>query len=209
MKNLTKLFRLVEITRSQPQYGYALSEIPKGDLSDLAQHHYLVTFMAWRLCRLVNNAGASIDTEKVLEFALIHDLGELFGGDIAWPYGKANPKARRLAKAFEAENHRYLSQYFDQDNKYFKYLAKEILSAKSNESLIAKIADYIECTHYKLYIHRINKDDVIMVKKKIDNFIKKLKDPIAKKELGNFTNFWAKELTQKEIKEIFADAKIK
>jgi len=47
MDNLTKLFKLVELTRFQPQYGYALAGIPKEELSNLAEHHYLVTFIAW------------------------------------------------------------------------------------------------------------------------------------------------------------------
>ncbi len=207
MQNLTKLFRLIEITRSQPQYGYALAEIPKQDLSDLAQHQYLVTFIAWQLCRLVNKAGAKINMEKVLEFALIHDLGELFGGDIAMPYGKANPRARKLAKAFEAENQKYLARFFGDDQKYFKALGAEILNAKSDESLIAKIADYIECTHYKLYLHRFSKGDVVMAQKKIDVMIKKLRDPIARQELAKFINSWAKELNAKDVAEILDSAK--
>ena len=208
MKNLTKLFRLIEVTRSQPQYGYALGEIAKHDLSDLAQHQYLVAFMTWRLCRLVNLAGAKINMERALEFALVHDLGELFGGDISMVYGKANPKARKLAKAFEAENQRYLAQFFDDDSKYFKALGKEILTAKSDEALIAKIADYMECTHYKLYVRRFSKGDVVMVKKKMDVFVKKIKDKVAKTQLKTFTDTWAKDLLRSSNEEIFAQIKL-
>jgi len=203
MKNLTKLFRLAQITRSMPQYGYAVAEISKHDLSDLAQHQYLVTFITWRLCRLVKNAGGKVDMEKAMEFALIHDFGELFGGDIAMPYGKANPKAREKAKAFEAENQKYLAQFFDADAGYYQSLSDEIMDAKSDEALISKIADYIECTHYKLYIRHFSKGDVVMAKKKIDVWVKSLKDPVAKKELGKFLKLWVKELDQKDIKEIF------
>src|SRR5688572_26987474 len=101
MKKLTTLFRLLELTRAQPQYGYILAEIPKSDLSDLAQHHYLVTFVAWRLAVLVVQKGGKINLERVLELSLIHDLGELFGGDISMPYARANPAARNAAKEFE------------------------------------------------------------------------------------------------------------
>ena len=37
MNDLTKLFKLLELTRSMPQSGYALLGLPKGQLSDLAQ----------------------------------------------------------------------------------------------------------------------------------------------------------------------------
>ena len=75
MEHLTNLFKLIELTRSQPQYGYALAGIQQDELSNLAEHHYLVTFVAWQLASQVKRAGANIDIQKVLEFCLIHDLG--------------------------------------------------------------------------------------------------------------------------------------
>src|SRR5579872_1840337 len=133
MNHLAKLFKLLEITRSQPQYGYALAGIPKAELSDLAQHHYLVTFIAWQLALGVQAKGAKIDVQKVLEFALIHDLGELFGGDIAMPYARANPKARQLAKAFEEENQKYLATFFGDQAKHYTELSTEIMETAVNE----------------------------------------------------------------------------
>ena len=40
MKHLTNLFKLMELTRSQPQYGYALAGIQQDELSNLAEHHF-------------------------------------------------------------------------------------------------------------------------------------------------------------------------
>jgi len=57
MHYLSKLFQLIQLTRSQPQYGYALSGIKQDDLSNLAEHHYLVTFIAWQLALLAKRAG--------------------------------------------------------------------------------------------------------------------------------------------------------
>src|SRR5581483_5063728 len=146
MKNPTTLFRLIELTRSQPQYGYILAEIPKAQLSDLAQHHYLVTFIAWQLAAAANRAGGEINTEKVLEYALVHDLGELFGGDIAMPYAQANPPAREAAKSFERENQKYISRFFEDGQAEVQTLFTEVMQATTNEALIAKIADYVEVT---------------------------------------------------------------
>ncbi len=195
MKHLTNLFKLVEITRSQSQYGYALSGIQKHELSDLACHHYLVTFIAWQLARNLNRAGAKLNVEKVLEFALTHDLGELFGGDISMPYGAINPRAKKLAKAFEAENHRFLAQFFGNDSGFLKKLVDEIMDAKSDEALIAKIADYLECVHYKIYVdYPPRGNDLAVNTEKVKKMIGKLKDPIAKKELGIFITTWLKEV---------------
>lgn len=46
--DLFSLFELLQLMRSQPMYGYALTGLPKGELSDLTQHHYLVGMIAWR-----------------------------------------------------------------------------------------------------------------------------------------------------------------
>jgi Predicted hydrolases of HD superfamily len=94
MKNLTNTFRLLEITRFQPQYGYALAGISKSEQSDLAQHHYLVTIFAWILTLEINARGGNLNVLRTVEICLTHDLGELFGGDIGMPYVRANPTAK-------------------------------------------------------------------------------------------------------------------
>ena len=192
----------MELTRSQPQYGYTLAGIQQDELSNLAEHHYLVTFIAWQLASQVKKAGAKIDVQKVLEFGLIHDLGELFGGDISMPYARANPKAREYAKAFEEENQKFLSKFFGNQSEHFKELGHEILDTKSDEAIIAKIADYIEVTHYKQYVKVFSKFDTDLIKPKLASMIEKMADPIAKKELGKFINNWTGDITKKEIPEI-------
>ena len=197
----------MELTRSQPQYGYVLAGIQQDELSNLAEHHYLVTFIAWQLASQVKKVGAKIDIQKVLEFGLIHDLGELFGGDISMPYARANSKAREHAKAFEEENQRFLSKFFGNQSEHFKELGHEILDAKSDEAIIAKIADYIEVTHYKQYVKVFSKFDTDLIKPKLASVIEKMTDPIAKKELGKFINNWTDDITKKEIPEILYENK--
>lgn len=194
MKQFTRLIRLLEITRSQPQYGYALSGIPKGELSDLAQHHYLVTMIAWTLARAAKRAGSSISVEAVLEHALVHDLGELFGGDIAMPYAKANPPARTAAKEFERLNQQHLATFFGEDEAYFDGLSGEVLDAHRNEALIAKIADYIEVTHYKLYVRRLSPGDLIMAGKKVNEMLANLTDRVAADAISQLIASWAEDL---------------
>jgi len=210
VENLTKLFRLIQTTRSVPLYGYALSEIPKGDIPDLAQHHYLVTFIAWQLARHLKQAGANINVERVLEFALVHDLGELFGGDIAMPYARANQKAKKLATAFELENQRYLSRFFGKDKAHFMKLANGIKAVKSDDdAMIAKFADYIAITHDKLFMRRLAPGDLVMAKNKINKFLNKLRDPVAKQIMTDFTKGWLVELSKAKPTELFEDAKSK
>src|SRR3989344_6370229 len=209
MKHLTNLFKLMELTRSQPQYGYALAGIQQDELSNLAEHHYLVTFIAWQLASQVKKAGAKINISKVLEFGLVHDLGELLGGDISMSYARANPKARKHAKAFEEENQRFPSKFFGNQSQHFKELGHDILDAKSDEAIIAKMADYIEVTHYKQYVKVFSKFDTDLIKPKLVSMIEKMTDPVAKKELGKFVNDWTNDITKKEIPEILYENAVK
>lgn len=207
MDRLIQLLTFIELTRSQVQSGYALAGISKHDLSDLASHHYLVTFIAWQLARHVKNKGGKINIEKVLEFGLVHDLGELLGGDIAMPYARLNPKARSLAKAFEAENQRFILQLFGDDQAYFKQLMTEIMDATSDEALIAKLADYIEVTQYKAYIKTLTAGDMKLAKESIAAKLAKISDPVTKRALKKITTAWLKVVPKMTFSEILQSLK--
>ena len=192
MEKIINLINLLEITRIQPQYGYAIAG-GTGKISDLAQHHYLVTMLGWQLSESVNSKGAKIDTYKVLKFCLLHDVGEIFGGDIGMYYAKANPIALSLAKQFEEENQKFLSKYFSNENEV-RELAKEILASSSDEAHIAKVADYIEVTHYKLFSAQLKKKDIELIVPKLIEKIEKIKDKIAKENLLKFIETWKQKM---------------
>ena len=172
MEKIIDLINLLQITRAQPQYGYAIGG-GNTRIGNLAEHHYLVTMFGWQLADLVNKKGAKIDVYKVIKFCLLHDIGELFGGDIGMYYAKANPKARTFAKQFEEENQRFLSDYFS-DKKEILELTKEILESSSDESHIAKVADYLEVTHYKLFNDQLKKKDIELVAPKLAEKVEKI-----------------------------------
>jgi len=206
MNHLPKLFKLIELTRTQVQQGYLLSGVYKNELSDLAQHHYLVTFIAWQLASNANAKGAKINIQKVLEFSLVHDLGELFGGDIAAPYARVNQKAKKAAKAFEAENHKYLSGFFGPGKKNFVKLSKEIMDAKSDEALIAKMADYIEATNFLVFLNKFKPISYKIAEEKISGWVKQIKDQTAKRELQIFLKDWLASLkNEKYLKQTFSE----
>ena len=189
MEHLTDLFKLMELSRAQAQHGLILRGVKRHELSDLAAHHYLVAFTAWQLAYNLKAAGADLDIEKVLEYSLIHDLGELLGSDISMIYQSLNRKAYKHAKEFENENIKFLARFFGKRNKHFRDLNKEMLDAKSDEALLAKVADYIENTHYVIYIDKIDeKRELDLTIAKILCKVKKIKDPIAKRELEKFVD---------------------
>jgi len=192
MKKITDLFNLLEISRVQPQYGYSIAG---GSLkqSNLAEHHYLVVMIGWQLASYLKDKGADIDVFKVVKFCLIHDIGELFGGDIGMYYAKSNPQARSLAKGFEEENQKFLSKYFT-DEEEIKALTKEILESESDEAHIAKIADYMELVHYKLFSNHLTGKDRDLGVKGLEGKISKIKDDIARDEVNKFIQNWFKQM---------------
>lgn len=202
MKNLGNLFKLVQLTRAQVQQGYLLSGVHREKISNLAEHHYLVTFIGWQLAVNIKEAGAKIDVQKVMEYCLIHDLGELMGGDISVWYGQMNKKARRFAKAFEEENQKYLAKFFGSSKRQFQRMGKEILDAKSDEALIAKVADYVESMCFMVYRGYFSEDRRNFTKLKVGEYIKKIKDKIAKQTLQEFLVEWLKNVHNNDYIEI-------
>lgn len=208
MKNFSKLIKLMETTRYQPQYGYASAGIPKGQQSDLAQHHYLVTFIAWQLARMINRAGGNLNIERVLEFSMIHDLGELLGGDINFFYARVNPEARKHAKAFELENAHFLSEFFGEDKEYYKELAEEILDAKSDECVVAKIADYVECINYKFLTNTLSRADIPTTLEAIEKALSKTENDVLKKTAKVFVEEWQRSLGGENVLDIIWERKV-
>lgn len=189
-----------------PQTGYVISGIQKAELSDLAQHHYLVTITGWYIAKLVRQKGGKVDLERVLEICLIHDLGELFGGDIAMPYAKANPTARKLAKQFERENQRFLAGFLTDINQV-EQLFRDTLIIGSVESTVAKVADYIEVTEYKNYIGRLTEGDITMVVKRMTKMIAGLKNKSVRATLAEIIDDWSIAISTRTENELFEEAK--
>jgi 5'-deoxynucleotidase YfbR-like HD superfamily hydrolase len=203
MKKLTDLFKLIEITRDQPQYGYNLAGLNKHELSDLAQHHYLVTFITWQLGLLIQKAGGKVNIFRAMEISMMHDLGELFGGDICHYYAKANPTARTLAKQYEHENNNFLSQYFH-DQTHYMGLVKEMEEVRTDESILAKTADYMEVLHYKQRIQKLDAQDLGPFMAGIQKRASELKDEQSRITLSEFLDSWSQELPQKTTIDIIS-----
>ncbi len=189
------LLSLLQLTRAQVQYGYVFSGVPRDRLSDLAQHHYLVTFIAWHLARLCNQNGANLNLLKVVEICLVHDLGELLGGDINWFYARENSSARKHAKAFEAENARYLSQFFQRDQKYFLSLLQK---DESDEYRLAKLADYMECLQFKNYIGALDWTIDQAALKSIDEIANAFQSSPVQTTIKTFLATWKENLLRKQ-----------
>jgi 5'-deoxynucleotidase YfbR-like HD superfamily hydrolase len=205
MKNLIDLFKLAEVTRDQPQYGYNLAGIQRNELSDLAQHQYLVTFIAWQLALSIQQAGAELNVQRVMEISMIHDFGELFGSDISFYYAKANPTARKLAKEFEHENNNFLSRFFSEPGAYQELIA-EMEAQATNESIVAKIADYTEVLLNKQRMGKLLPQDIESNGSVLKSIANKSDNPLIKNLLMEFINSWHDNLPGKSVLEIIQNS---
>jgi len=177
------LFKVMQLTRAQVQYGYAIGGLKKNQLSTLAEHHYLVTFIGWQLADMAKQAGASIDPFKVVKICMVHDLGELFGGDIGMPYARRFPKAKAAARKFEEYNAVFLSTLFGGRKTKFMELWNEATEPKTDEGQIAKLADLLEIFTFRHYNDVLYKADDVLAKERMPKAVSKIKDPIARKTM--------------------------
>jgi len=91
MKNLVKFFHHVGRLKRMPRRGWVINDIKKGE--SIAEHIFRASLMAW----VLGSARKGLNIERILKMALMHDICEIYSGDIT-PYDSVLPrngKARR------------------------------------------------------------------------------------------------------------------
>ena len=83
---------------------------------------------------------------------------------------------------------------------------EEIMNADSDESLIAKLADYLEVTHYKFYLDALSSADVEMIGPKLLEKVEQMQDQIAKVYLTGFIKEWVAGWPGKDVASIVSRA---
>lgn len=204
MKDLMPLLKIIQMTRNQPMYGYQFSVRSKGEVSDLAQHHYLVTFIAWQLALAAERAGAKVDIRRVLELALIHDTSELFGGDINFSYARAYPEARKAAKLMQSETRKFIVARAAEAGKYIEKIYKEGEDKLTDEAIIARVADHAECQLYRWYITKLDITSSRTLLAIMKNNASKAKDPITRKTLLDFARVCGTETKRDDLEDMVA-----
>lgn len=149
MKNLAKLLAVLQITREQPQYGYFLSGVRAHETSNLAEHHYLVSMIAWLLCENINEDEQLVDADAVMKMCMLHDLGELFGGDLSAPLSRKKPEMKVHARALEAMNFGFLTAFLTPKvQAKITAIYERAENKDTDEGVIVKFADMIECQFF-------------------------------------------------------------
>jgi len=66
---------------------------PQHFPESVSDHSYFVAYIVSILCHLLGKqSGHTVDKQKALEMALVHDMEEMFSGDIVTPF-KIFPKS--------------------------------------------------------------------------------------------------------------------
>ena len=154
MKKLLQVISLLQLTKSQPLSGYILGGIGLSETATLAEHHYTATLMGWLLVQKIRAAGGTINERRVVLMLLIHDLSELFGGDISSPLNRKYPDLREHKDKIGERAIQLLSSYLDQSASCdFMTLWEELREGKSDEAVVVKILDQMDHQLFLEYLH--------------------------------------------------------
>jgi len=154
MKNLLKLFSILQLTKEQPLTGYVLGGLKSSELPSLAEHHFTTALTGYFLTHRILDEGGDIDQNKVVVMSLIHDLSELFGGDVAGPLNRKYPDLREYKDKIGQRAIDLLCEYMDQaSHDEFKTFWDELSDGKTDESIVVKIVDQMD---HQLFLEHHN-----------------------------------------------------
>ncbi len=194
MKKLLQLLSILQLSKEQPLTGFLVAGIKLNDTETLAEHHYGCLLIAYFLVAKIKQAGGQLNERQVILMLLIHDLGELFGGDIAGPLSRKYPDLREHKDQIGLRAIEMLSSFMDKNtSEEIKKLFNEMEFGDSDEHYVVKIIDQMD---HQLYIEK-TADNLIYNAQKYDyrrRFVadhiyklpEKIKDEKTKKVLIDF-----------------------
>jgi hypothetical protein len=80
------------------------------------------------------------------------------------------------------------------NTEYLQKLFDESHTQTNDEAVIAKLADYLEVTHYKLFVNRYTPGDLVMAKKSLTKVVEKISNPKVKKIVKDILQEWEVEM---------------
>ena len=118
------------------------SSWPQHFPESVAEHSFFTAYFTSILCYLIKQQGISINTEKAIQMALIHDMEETFSGDILGPFKHYSPALNESIRKVSEET---ITDVFNDLPEALQeaYIAlwKEEGVGESIESQVVKVAD--------------------------------------------------------------------
>ncbi len=196
------LLSILQIAKQVPLVGYLSAGLKLTDLPTLAEHQYTAAMTALFIGKLVTQQGGKLDVTKVVNFLLIHDLGEFFGGDISAPLNRRYPELREAKDVIGEKAVSLLTSYLpDFLANEWQDWHHEYESGTSDEKWVAKIIDqldhqlFLEHMHYEQLMQKEHSFRDSFVSNHIVALADKIFDPITRKVLRELleefkTNFY-------------------
>lgn len=191
MEKLLTLLSILQLTRQQPLTGFTIAGIKKTELPNLASHHYTAALSAMLVSRHIKKLGGHIDSEKIVAMMLIHDLGELFGGDISTPLSRTYPELREYKNKIGDRAIELLARDLPEGlKKDFLGLYKDCETKNSDEYWVVKFFDQLDhqffLEHYNYGFGMPEKQDGFrdfVMDKHIGALLENISDQIAREYL--------------------------
>jgi 5'-deoxynucleotidase YfbR-like HD superfamily hydrolase len=133
----------------------------------VAEHTYMVGIISRYLCDIFGIRDRS-KVLRILEMSLVHDVGEIYVGDILHSVKKMFPDIKKACKSAELKSLEFVFSKSSDDMKdYYKNLLVEFEEAETLESLVVRLADLIS-----VYIYGMREEYIG------NSFGRKLKDEV-------------------------------
>ncbi len=132
--SLIELVQFFDRLAALPRTGWLLRGV--ADPESIAEHSFGVCVVAMLLVDDLRARGTTVDGERVLRMAIVHDAAEAFTGDIPMP-----AKTDALSKALEEAEEKLLERTLPPAE---LALWREAAEGKTLEARIVKAADKIQ-----------------------------------------------------------------
>lgn len=151
--------RLKQLSRT----GWHTSGIPKNLGESIAEHSWGTSFFALRISLEMKRSHESLDFEKVLAMAIIHDLGESITSDIP---RSAILRSKVLTDDAKAEAEREAMEIILADENhvhdYLLELHLEMQHRSTLEARIVRAADLLDMMNHAVWLETIGVNSKIV-----------------------------------------------
>lgn len=150
-EKIIELFEHFERLKNTPRLGFTYFGIKHPE--SVAEHSFMVAFIALILALLHRENGKDIDVEKVLSMAILHEMGEVLIGDLHRMTRKYIGNEVVEDAEFKAARD-LLSLLPDEINKKLENIYGEFMKKSSKEARVVLSADKLELLLYAYLLEK-------------------------------------------------------
>ncbi len=207
MTALVKLMSILQLSKEMPLTGYLPSGIKLSETATLAEHHYTAALNAILLGEKIVRAGGNLDVNKLVRMVMVHDLGELFGGDIAGPLNRKYPDLREYKDKIAERAIDLLGGYLGEEKSKFREWYEEFEHGATDEAIVVKIMDQMDhqffLEHHNAQTRYFVGDEDYRDKfttEHVFGLFEKIRDPATKRVVADFLSAFKTDLYKKGFK---------